>query len=496
MAKKIRINPLDRLVGWLSPRKGLERVRYRMAFDSMRHWDAGGVEFPNDNWAPLNKTPEETDASYRSRIRARARDLERNNEIAQAAIKTIVRNVVGTGIKPQAQVKKANGELDEDLNNRLEELWNQWRKPGVCDLEGHSSFYDLQSMVLRRRIVDGEILVMLPLQRGPTGNPLRVQLWEPDYLTNLAYSAGKENAIQGGVEVDKYGRPVAYHFQIDATGRTQRVPAWQVMHLYNKFRPRQTRGISEFAHTMMAIKDLGEYMEAELVAARVAACFAGFVKTDYAAGRIGRMSTNDDGKRIEEIHPGAIEYLGPNEEISFAQPGRPNTDAAQFSTAQTRRIAAGLGLSFETLSRDYSQGSYSSARQGHLEDRKEYRALQQYLVEHFCQPIWEEFVRLSIYKGLVQVPDFDMNRDRYTAAAWIAPGWEWIDPKKEVDAVQVELENGMTSLSTVCAQRGKDWQEVLKQRKREQDYASQLGVLLGSEPKTGPSQSEGGGEQE
>lgn len=493
MAQKMKLSPIDKVIGWFSPRAALERVRYRMAFNTMRNWDAGESVRPNDQWRPLNLTPEETDHQARDVIRARARDLERNNEIAAAALKTIVRNVVGTGIRPQAQIHNKKGEIDETLNNRFEDLWEQWTKPGQCDMEGQSSFYDLQQMVLRRRIVDGEILVMMPLLRGRNEFPLRVQLWEPDYLSDMGRPASKENEICGGVEVDKYGAPVAYHFTVDSGGATKRVPSWQVIHLFNKFRPRQVRGISEFAATMTAIKDLGEYMEAELVAARIAACFTGFVKSEYAGFRQGRNTNTVNSEPIESMTPGTIEYLMPGEDISFSSPGRPNTDAAQFSVAQTRRIAAGLGLSFETLARDYSKGSYSSARQGHLEDRKEFMALQQYLIEHFCQPIWEEFVWQCVYRGLVEVKDFDSARDRYTACRWIAPGWAWIDPKKEVEATQIELANGMTTLATVCAKQGNDWQEVLEQRQKEQEFAKSLGINLQF---VAPQTEESGGEEQ
>ncbi len=496
MAKKINVTLADRVVGWFSPKRGLERARYRMAFNSLRNWDAGSTDRPNGNWLPLNQTPEETDASYRDRIRARGRDLERNNEIAASAIKTVIRNVVGTGIKPQAQVRRRDGTMDTVLNNELEALWKKWIKPGVCDIEGHSSFYDLQAMLLRRRIVDGEILAMLPLVRDGNFLPLKVQLWEPDYLTDLAYPASKGSQIYSGVEVNEFGKPQAYHFTVDLAGKTKRIPAWQVMHLFQKTRPRQVRGMSEFAATMTAIKDLGEYMEAELVAARIAACYAVFVESDYNGAHLGRRERDSNDRPIESVEPGMFKYLLPGERISSATPGRPNTDAAQFSTAQTRRIAAGLGLSFETLSRDYSQGSYSSARQGHLEDRKEFQALQQYEVDHFCQPVWEEFVWQVVYRGLVKVSDFDSDRDRYTAAAWIAPGWQWIDPLKEVKSVQIELEEGITSLSKVCAQKGEDWQEVMDQRKREQDYATSIGLELGGVDRPAEPQEAGGDEKE
>ena len=58
-----------------------------------------------------------------------------------------------------------------------------------------------------------------------------------------------------------------------------------------------------------------------------------------------------------------VPHLPPGTKLKFNAPTRPA--AAQFSQFEAtvlRRVAAGLGMSYEQLSRDYSQTNYSSAR--------------------------------------------------------------------------------------------------------------------------------------
>lgn len=93
------------------------------------------------------------DKTQRDLIKARPRCLKRNSNIANAAMGGIVRNVVGVGIKPQGRTPS------EDLNQEIEALWAEWTKPDNCDVTGQQSFYEMESMLLRRQNYDGEIFV-------------------------------------------------------------------------------------------------------------------------------------------------------------------------------------------------------------------------------------------------------------------------------------------------------------------------------------------------
>lgn len=442
------------------------------------NYDAGRNDRLGENWTPvIGQTAEEVDKPHRTILMARGRDLERNSDIVGSSLLGVIRNTVGDrGILPQARILKTNGTDNEKLNDQIEELWTEWVRPVNCDASGQSSFTEIQAITLRRRIVDGEIFVRKIITKDPK-NPLKLQLLESDQLDLSKYG----DNIYDGIEVDEFLKPIRYWFyknQMKLGSRQESIgiPASEIIHLFTKKRPSQIHGISELAIVMQRIKDTKEYIDAELVAARIAACFAIFIRKINPGSVMGRMGTGDGNKPLQSIEPGMIQYLNVGEDVVDARPNHPQTTAGDFISLQQRLAGAGLGQSYELLSRDLSKVSYSSVRQGHLEDRKNFEGIQQFIVEHLCIPIWEAFVEASILAGSFKVPDFYSNKSRYTKARWITPGWQWVDPLKEVRAAEVAISMGVSTLEEVCGQRGSDWQEVLKQRAREIEFADSIGL--------------------
>lgn len=454
----------------------------------MAAYDGASLDRPQGGWRPVTgRAPEEIDKPDRQLLIDRGRDLERNSDIIASALGAILRNSIGSqGIIPQAHVLKAGGQEDEKRNDAIEELWKQWTRQENCDIAGVSTFAELQALVLRRRIVDGEVFVRKIWLKSSKENPfpLRLQVMEPDQLDKtITEHSGRK--VYDGIEVDEYLRPVGYWFRpdpMDQAGDSVRVDAQEVIHLYDRRRAAQIHGVSELAPIMQRVKDAKEFIDAELMAARIAACFAIFVRKSNPGGFVGRMDTGSDGKPVQEIVPGMIQYLGIGEDVVEAKPDHPQSTAKDFLSLQQRLAGAGMGTSYEVSSRDMSLVNYSSARQGHLEDRKTFGIFQQYMVDHFCRPIWEAFVESVVLSGALKVSDFYGKRERYVSARWIRPGWEWVDPLKEVRASSEALQIGATTLEEVCGSKGLDWQEVLRQRAREQKYAEELGVKLGELP--------------
>lgn len=462
-----------------------------------RNYDGSRNDRLGAGWMPIGRqSAEEIDKPHRTVLLARARDLERNSDIMESAILGVLRNAVGaTGVIPQARVLKANGADNEKMNDQLEALWVEWAKHGNCDASGQSTFSEIQSMILRRRIVDGEIFIRKVMTRDKKF-PLKLQILETDQLD--IFKTGK--GIFDGIEVDEYLRPVAYWFFKDAisSGGQQnslRVPAAEVIHLFHKKRPSQVHGISELAIVMQRIKDTKEFIDAELVAARIAACFAIFIRKANAGGMVGRFAPDKDNKPIQSIEPGMISYLEVGEDVVDAKPNHPQTTAGEFISLQQRLAGAGMGQSYELLSRDLSKVSYSSVRQGQLEDRKNFEVFQQFLVDHVCRPIWEAFVESVVLSGAIKIPDFNGNRERYVQARWVVPGWQWVDPLKEVRAAGEAMGLGVSTLEEVCGQKGRDWQETLRQRAREVEYARSLGLNLATGKNKGGEEEEPGPEE-
>ena len=68
---------------------------WRQAYEEVRSYDAASSSRINAGWRVVNESAELTDKYSRDVVRARARDLERNSDIAQSVVHAYKRNVVG-----------------------------------------------------------------------------------------------------------------------------------------------------------------------------------------------------------------------------------------------------------------------------------------------------------------------------------------------------------------------------------------------------------------
>lgn len=471
------IKILEKAIAAISPQWACNRAFYA---ENLRAYEAGEVTRFNDGWVPIDGDTENGDKTQRDLIKARARYLENNSDIAGAAVGGIVRNVVGTGIKPQARTG------DERLNKEIESLWKEWTRPENCDITGQQTFEEMQAMLLRRKIVDGEILVKKVInKRGRF--PLKLQVIKSDLLSQYLLRAPKtNNVIRSGIELNDHLQPLAYWIDKKTPdGYTEydptRVRADEIIHLWTRSQPDQIRGMSDLTPIIKRLKDTQDYLDAETVAAKIAACFSVFITTQTGApGMVGRIGSTKDPekKKIQSIRPGMIKYLAPGESVTTANPSRGIASAKDYVSIQERLAGAGLGLSYELMSRDFNSSSFSAARQGMLEDRKTFEPIQQFLSAHLCTPIYREWLDTCVLAGTLDIPDYFANREAYQAVEWVTPGWSWIDPQKEVNADISAIQNGGKTLSQWCAERGYDWREQLEQMALEKETAESLGLKL------------------
>ena len=482
--KPPRLSLIDRLAWIVSPQWAYNRQAWRKEYQ--RNYDSGSLDRLNSGWVPVNATAEQTDQGQRHIVRARARDLERNSDLAEGIIGPLERNVVGTGIRPQAKVKNDDGTDNEELNTQIEELWAEWIRARNCDVTAQQTFYEMQQMAIRRVVVDGGIFFVKAYTSGSI--PLSLQAREVDELDASVVSVAEKangNRVVGGIELDKYNKPVAYWFKKFTpdgywAGESERLAADKVIFLWKKNRPTQIREISPLARTLPRVRDINEFVEAVSVKERILACLAVFItkQTPTSVGR-GVKVDAQSGYQQRTLTPGMINELQPGETISAVNPSGQSSNAKDFVSMQQRMAGTGQGLSYEAVSRDMSQVNYSSARQGLLEDQRTYKMWQQFLIEHFCREIYTEFVISAVLAGQLKIPDFWKNKKKYLKHVWISPGWSWIDPLKEVKANAQALDTGQDTLARLCAERGEDWRDVLKQRALEAELAKELGLTLG-----------------
>ena len=470
----------DNLIATFSPQRAYEREMWRQALDYAKGYDAAGYGRLNAGWRANNESAEITDRFSRDVIRARARDLERNSDIAQAILHAYKRNVVGKGYTLQA--KTGNDALDD----AIERAWKDWTKARNCDVTGEQSFNQMLRMAIERKKVDGGLLFVYRYTEGGTV-PFKLQAIEVDELdiTNTT-PRHPGNRVVGGIEYNRYRRPVGYWIrQYDIEGWQLTDPIYleakDVYFYKSKRRPSQLREISDMAPTITRVRDTNEFITAVSVKERIAACLAVFIKRAVPASGIGRGGVRTEaGMEYEgkKLTPGMIQSLGAGDEIQVVDPKSAGSDATAFLKTQQGLIAAGQGLSYEAVSRDMSGATYSSARQNAIEDESTYTEDVEMLMA-FMSEVYETFIISGYLSGLFNMPGFWDRKAEYLSHTWTKAPKKWIDPAKESTADKTALQSGQKTFQDLCAERGKDWKEAVRETAEVIQYGRENGIEMG-----------------
>jgi lambda family phage portal protein len=414
-------------------------------------------------------------------LRARARELSRNNPVAKSYLKILTANVLGEkGIGYKAQVRNNDQTLNSGFNKKIETAWCEWSKKGNCTVDGKLSFRGVQTLVLKNIATDGEVFIRMV--RG-FDNKFRfaLQLIDADQLDHLfsRFASKSENEIRMGIEVDAWGRPVAYHINqkhpsdLGGSLLRERIPADQILHLYDPERISQTRGITWFHPCMFELRMLGGYVEAELVAARTGAAKMGFLKyTDSSAFE----APNPDAKYRIEAQPGVIEALPPGMDFQAWSPDHPASAFPAFVKAMLRFVASSLGVSYNALAADLEGVNYSSMRSGLLIERDQWKMCQSLMKETMLQPIFENWISMALLSASLVLDSRDPSR--FLAGKWEPRGWMWVDPLKDVQSSILAIGAGLDSRDRVIAEQGGDVEEVFEQLSEEITLADKYGLDL------------------
>ncbi|QKF72781.1 phage portal protein, lambda family [Aliarcobacter faecis] len=422
----------------------------------------------------------------RDMLRARARWLSANNPICKSIDNSIIKNVVGNGISLQSRINKNEVKNAEDFNNKIETLWNEFIKKQNFDVTGRASFRKFQKMLVKAKLVDGESLINCIWTKDKKF-PLKFQLIEVDQL-DISKKRNNDNTIFSGVEIDSFGKPIAYHLKTEVNSfSSKRFDAKNIIHFYDAERVTQYRGISEYAQTINNLKDFQAYNDSEIIKNRVLASFATFIKTSNVGGNIfgdkklAEKSGSSDP--IKEITAGMIKYLRPGEEVATVQSNQLGNSYNDFIKNTIRIISAGRDISYELAIRDYSQVNFSSARASLIQDNKRFDDEQILLVEDALNPMFEMFVDSVVLSGALQVPnDYWSNKEKYIKAVWIMPTREWVDPLKDIKSIESEIKLGLNSRTRAAAGKGRNFEDIIEEQINEEKLIAEKRKKAGLEP--------------
>lgn len=455
------------------------------------------------DWVSHNSSPDRDIERSLPKMRARSRELANNNPYAKKYLSLCSQNVVGeSGIQLQSRIKSVKSSVVKQYNRTIEDAFARWGEPGVCDVTGKLSWLDCQRLFIKTVARDGEVLIRKIVGDNDFG--FAIQLLEADHLdSDCNQDLGEGRRIRMGVEMDAWGKPIAYHlkkapyFELNyhlRNAETIRVPAEEIIHAYIPERPNQTRGVPWLHAAMFQLHVLQAYQEAELLASRISACKMGFfTRNEMGQGFTG--CEEDEKHRNLIIEPGKFDELPYGVDFKSFDPQHPADNYQNFVKSCLRSIASATNVSYTALTNDLESTNYSSIRAGLLEEREHWKTLQAWMIDVFCEPIFSSW--LSMAELMHQLPGVPGHVE-VDADHWQARRWEWVDPHKDQQGLQLGLSLLQQSWSDSVRQRGGNPSDILERLAEEKESFEQHGIghlhaLIYQTVKTTPSSEESHG---
>ncbi len=435
-------NWLDRAIGYVSPRRQFERSRSRYATQLLAsaHYDAAQATRRTQGWKQPTGDANAPSALSLTRLRNTSRHLVRNNGHATSALQTIIDDTVGWGIMASAK----------------HEPWKLWTTSTAIDADGRCDLPGLEQLVMRTVVEAGECLVRRRFRRLSDGLPipLQLQVLEPDFLDYTRHkNLPNGGRIIRGVEFDALGKRAAYWLFREHPGTTivtgsrfqpsVRVPASEILHVYKSERPGQVRGVPWFAPVLVRFQDFDELADATLMKQKIAACLSVITSDiDGTTQALGTEDTND--AEVDLLEPGLIMNLAPGRDVQVVNPPSVR-EYPEYSRTTLREIAAGLGVTYEDATGDYTNLPFSAARMSRLRHWARVNGWRwRMMVPQFLSPMFVWADQASQLAGTGPIGD----------TFWTAPPLPMIEPDKEGLAIQRNIRTGIMTRSEALRERG------------------------------------------
>lgn len=446
---------------------GMGRRRYEGASRGRRY----------TGWDPTNTSANVEIAASLEMLRARSRSSVRDDPHAYRGIDVLARNIVGAA---GLTVRADSG--SEQVNARAMRAWKRWLKR--CDITGIFSLHAVFKLLARELCEAGEVLLrrrIIPVaeaKRAGIEVPMRLEVIEADqldFMKNQRVEGG--GRIQHGVEFSSRGEVVAYWILPEHPGNagafiglvsalqpSVRVEASEIIHLFERLRAGQIRGVPRLAPVLTKLRDHGDLDQANRLRRKLEACIMAFITPSDDIARADAeqwnelspddperqnhqpRAVNSDGAQLEDLQPGMVVMLRNGKAVTMHTPAA-TPGVVEEENAQLRGIATGLGVTFEQLTGDLSQVNYSSYRAGLIEFRSLIESLQwELFIPVCCERVWDWWCEVAWAVGKVPTPQID--------AEWSTARWQSVDPVKDIEAKKQAVESGFVAPDDAVMEEG------------------------------------------
>ena len=484
-------NLLDRVVGWVSPKAGLDRWQARTRLAALDgSWKGGRKDRrPPRNWRPHGGSADADTLLDLPDLRSRARDLARNAPVAAGAIATTTNGVIGDGLRLQASIDGvALGLTPEQADAMEREQEREWEAfCRRCDFTGVQCFDEIQVLAFRSIKESGDVVILRRFRKDPGDlYGTKLQVIEADRLCNPDYGADSDT-MAGGVEINADGVPVKYHIArkhpggLRVSGNSwEAVPARSadglriVLHLFERTRPELSRGIPYLAPVIEHFKQISDYSDAEVTAAVVSAMFTLAIETpndEDGNPLVGEAEDANLEANETKLGNGAIISLAPGEKATPVNPARPNANFDPFIKAFMQQVGVALQLPLELLLKHF-EASYSASRAALEMAWAYFNQQRSWFAWRFNQEVYGWAMDEAVAAGRLARPGWFANpmiREAYLGAEWIGPRRWSLNPQQEAGADEIDIRLGVKTREQICIERtGGDIEKKLDQLAKEQ----------------------------
>lgn len=455
-----------------------------------------------------------------------ARDLSRTNAFAKSATRAVVDSVIGASFRLTVDLDTTRLGITPEEAQAWEALvkseWGTFAESNgwSVDARRQQNFSGLMRTAFASYFVTGEALASIEWKRNPYNQySTCVLLHDPEKLSDPHGTIAVNEHRRMGVEQDQHGAPIAYWLrrQVPSDGiwemghqyqwtRYARTTGWgraRIVHGFEHDRPAMARGISAFTTAIDPLTRHDQYLATELEAAAVRSMFALSISSelDYedAMNLLGpdqRMAlqangplslalqmmserTSFYGAQDLKVGKARVVHLLPNEKLETVAGNMLPGVLKEFSETALFQIASALGVDNSVLTKNFSQTNYSGARVAMAEIERSYSVRRTDFVTQFALPIifaWLE--EAIVIRKTIPMPggaSFYAERGAIKLGC-AALGRIPVDPFKEMQAKQLEIQMGVTTMRDVCNASDLDWRDVLTQRAAEKKMMDTLGL--------------------
>ena len=474
------LNNLDKLKGYFSPTYAFEAAKLRNATALYGGIYDGATESPHYN-IEVSETTEDEDIADLQILRATSRDKYKNNGFYKGVIQAATDHTIGSGLKAKSTIQRRlipnlSEQKAKEVEAMLDDYFNNWADSRVSDITLKDNFYILQRLAYKCYKKDGDSFASMPLTKIGNGRTLQLDLIGAENIASIS------NDFVEGIKTNKNKMPTHYSI-LQSNNTYKEIKAFSggkrnILHLFERERAKQLRGIPFLTAVMRDIDAIDQYMKYELTAAKLAAIFFGSITTKSQEDVMGNTVDLLSGEQVQTkkntIKENSITQLAVGDELKIHQQGRDNPNYDKFIMTSLQKVSTESRIPLEIILAQFVS-SYSASRAAMLQMMKFVKPERELFNTAFNKPIREQVITWGVLSGDLNIPNFFEHRSAYLKSIWIGDPMGSVDPVKDVRAKKDMVENFfMTGEQATVELGGGDYETNIQIREKELDLIAPL----------------------